>query len=342
MIQSKEKSIAIYVDCDSKSGLGHISRVSGLIEFLEHKSALKPKLFLSDPHSNIDWLLDSMSLGNITISDFDAPLDKSTAGVVIDSYQDWAWSHVRDLAYPIVGVVDAFSERNFATDIALVIELEKNSNEVQPAEDIFSSRFCAQRRLSGSLIWNSRLETAFQSRNIVQGKGLLWSDQIVVCFGGSELASRYADQIVTLLKNNYSSAGMKITVFSAEPPEGAWLNSNLGVEIRWMPLSSNILERVAESDLLICSSGSLAREAYHLGIPSIIINLFDNAEGNHYELRQIFTSAVFLESDFDEMKKQLPQAIQKLSEQEVRSQPTKENVIEPGEIEQQIRFALAT
>jgi spore coat polysaccharide biosynthesis predicted glycosyltransferase SpsG len=194
--------------------------------------------------------------------------------------------------------------------------------------------------MKGTMIWNSQMERVYLER----GKSQKLSNrkrEILITLGGSSKIVEEINQICAKIKELQLIELLNITVCVNESILEEITSTNTsGTAFNFQVFGENYYQKLISADLLLCASGTSATEAYHLGVPSIIFSLFENARKNFSTLQEFFTTAVFLDSSEDLTPRVIELYLSELEEGRRSSTPTRVGSINKTQVKTMLNFLL--
>lgn len=328
-------NLALIVDYGKNFGAGHISRCRGLIEEIIELGSINITCFIPNYDNRLPWLRDLRERGLLNVVSETFPQDGYFPVLICDSYQDDVWNKfVGSYAKEKIAVIDknARQSRNNITVKKIILESFEDLQE--RAEKLTVLGALDKRResdqLRGSIIWDSRLEKIANLRKTTK----IPKSKILLSLGGSNLPKKetivLAETLARLQRAGYFE---KLVIFTHKD-----IKSELQKKLQETP-HINSLEfgevfdrEVATCSLIICGSGTTSVEAFHLGIPAVVVSIFSNASRNFEDLQKIYRNAIFIKKEKLSEQIYLSSIIVKALTQLESRLPSKEGAILKGDL----------
>jgi spore coat polysaccharide biosynthesis predicted glycosyltransferase SpsG len=334
-INEVDRKIALWIDHGPLSGMGHLSRCRGLIEFLSQKQEYSIEIYGADcvgGFPNSWWLSSNCHFSNLGLGDA-----LRIPALVADTYDAFIQRQISERKYGRAAlIVDSNFEAETIPPNVLQIKLEV-FNESQREEKVKSSLIA--NRIEGTLFWSSKLEEVLLERAQNKYQALSHKKTIVVSFGGSAKTLPVFELLIGSLEKIANSGIANIEIFcSNEVRDNLIAKIKLETKIVIHEFNESFYNKIRICDLLICGSGTTAIEAYHLAIPSIVIKLFDNARHNFDNLRDIFLDAKFIDINDKNFIDEIYTLIISQLESVPKQEPNKRGVVDSKHLEEVFQF----
>lgn len=310
--------IGFWIDHGSMSGMGHIARCRGLIEYLAQESDLPIEIHGGDEEfpRHLNWLKhpNIRQIPNTQFSNI------KTRALIIDSYN----KEIRSLAAAkkyakVVLVSDNLELLPSVSSNVFHIVLEQFN--LEPYQQRFSRNIA--RAIYGTIVWNSQIDYVYSKRTNMN-KGTDRQIKILISLGGSSKVLESIKTICSIFKESQFSEMLNVKVFANPYVIRELLRyQEEKTYITYEAFGENYYSELVSTDLLIIGSGTSAIEAYHLGIPSIIFSLFENAANNFHSLQEIFSQSVFLRNPGRLTSETLDNLLKKIQREDFIINPTK-------------------
>jgi len=298
MINNKrEQSVALVVDYGPKIGAGHISRCRGLVEYITQCTKFPLTCFLPQYDGEIEWInsLESARLLSIRKSSF--PKHREFSILLCDSYQEIVWRRFRESSIRYkVPIIDQGNKIEIQTPQAGMIVLESfakvkytRTNFGKTKEISHNSEFNG---LMGTLIWNEKLRNLSSSKFHNKTK----EGKVVISLSASDSADNALYQVIrALLKSRTENDSLEIIAYARASTRDEILKRVGHIpRLTIKEFSEDFYAQMQTCSLLISGSGTTAIEAFHLGVPAVIIELFANASANFVNLKEVYKNALFI------------------------------------------------
>lgn len=334
-INEVDRKIALWIDHGPLSGMGHLSRCRGLIEFLSQKQEYSIEIYGADCVGGFPngW----RSPSNCHFSNLGLEDALRIPALVADTYDAFIQKQISERKHGRAAlIVDGNFESETIPPNVLQIKLEVFSESQREKEE---KSLLIANRIEGTLFWSSRLEEVLLERARIKYKALNDKKNIVVTFGGSAKTLPVFNQLIGSLEKISNSGIANIEIFcSNEVRDNLKAKIKLKTEIVIHEFNEIFYNKIRVCDLLICGSGTTAIEAYHLAIPSIIIKLFDNASHNFDNLRDIFLDAKFIDINDKNFADEIYTLILNQLKSIPKKKPNKRGVVDSKYLEEVFQF----
>lgn len=284
-LKSSDNTVAFWIDFGPLVGSGHFSRCRGLIEFLSKKGC-RIECYTQGSIGKHNWFANLENSKHLTLNSKNVNELFAKERLVIDTYQTDIQARLASFQNGYaVNIVDSNGSFIFKNPKVMEIRLESSNLLIK---DTNYGRRDGQKKskisasIGGSLIWNSKLEDVARTRSLApkakgnQGKNILLS------FGGSTLTYYALEKAIQFLDVIKERVQIKKIICFAELEVANKLNARFGnyKSIIIKTFSDAFYQELKSCDLLICASGTTAIEAFHLGVPLVAFDLFENASDN--------------------------------------------------------------
>ncbi len=264
-----------------------MSRCRGLIEFLTEFVDHQLELFTDKAKIEFwpTWLADfgvRPAFGE-TADAMERPI------LVVDSYEEGFLGSLK-LRAPLKTVLLADENQICVPPIANMFLVRLESQVTDKTRQRQSN--CADPNLRGTVVWNNALEKVAKTRST--SGPVEFPRRVVLSFGGSNDVS--SSLALILNEVTKSEIPIELSIFanmkalaeinSWRTPPRDW--------VRFFEFGEQYYDALASCHLLICHSGTSALEAYHLGLPTVVVNLFPNALANFFSLKEKWIEGNFL------------------------------------------------
>ncbi len=286
-------NVAIVVDYGPKFGAGHLSRCHGIIEALLNQNEFLCTVFLSNHVPDSQWLGKVQTHPCIRFSNPGFPERENFDAILCDTYQEDVWKSFEVFqAKKKIAILDNNNRhRCFSHSIFKFLLEDFSRFDADPS--MVDQLDSEEKVLRGTLIWNSRLQETLEFRSQKRSN---CKRQVILTLGRSEVAQAYVPSLVEVLGDFLDRGDLDdIIIFS----NTTWSTTNTKTKrkIQQLPFGDDFSIALRDCSLLICASGTTSIEAFHLGIPSIVINLFSNAKNNVVELETRTQNMIFLDKE---------------------------------------------
>jgi len=289
--------VALVADYGPEVGAGHISRCRGLIEHITTFEHFQLTCFLPNYGGELKWLNELERKKQLYIQKISFSRREVFSILLCDSYQDRVWNEVigSRIHYkiPIIDqdheyktrivhgkaiILESFQKFEMAIATPQAVKKTMNSHDFDG--------------LTGTLIWNEKMrELADSQENVLAAER-----KVVLSLGGSDLIKTETiliiNALIALKKRNQLEKIVTYAHVSIENEIQNKFGNLTGFKIE--AFSEAFYGDMQTCSLLICGSGTTALEAFHLGVPAVIVNLFSNASSNYMELQKHYENALFV------------------------------------------------
>lgn len=328
-------------DYGPEFGSGHLSRLRGIVQFLNTKNQNLIDFYLAEIYAIPVWLKELIVMDSYNCYD-EKTLELSAYDVlIVDSYRINIWKNITNsFGGKLIAFLDS---NNFTLKLkpnVFKVRLEFISNERKHYGETLLPISGSKNTVLGTLIWNDQLESVYNARIGTHAKQNFSNFRIVINFGGSNgVGSTLKSTLMALDILSLTMQIQNVNVFVFEELLDELSVTRLSnLNINFHKYSDDYYEKLKVCDLLICASGTSGLEAYHLAIPSVIFELFQNSVDNFRLLSNIFLDASFVASqDRNSVEKIIEKISLRLSTKNI-SLPNKSSVISTAEKNQILQF----
>jgi spore coat polysaccharide biosynthesis predicted glycosyltransferase SpsG len=327
--------IGLWIDHGPSSGMGHLSRCRGLIEFLSQKKDYRIEVYGADNISELPKGWTSPS--NCYFSNLDLGNALKIPAIIVDTYNGDIQRQFYERNHGKTALIsDSNSELVIGSTNLLQIKLEVLGIDAKKDKVDKSLKL---NLIEGSLFWSSKLEGIFSQRSSLDLKNCGQRKKILVSFGGSTMTLALLEKLLDSLEKTSRIGLADVEVFCNDEIIDK-LETKLEVDSRVVihAFDDNFYEKMKVCDLLICGSGTTALEAYHLAIPCIVIKLFDNAKHNFENLKKVFLNAIFIDSRDVNLESKISASIVSQLNSKPKQTPTKNGVVDSRLLEEIFKF----
>lgn len=316
--------ISLLIDHGKKAGSGHLSRCRGLLEFLARDLGFRLELITDKDCLSRwpEWLRKLRVLPQL-----DKPRTiRCSQSLLVDSYCESISDLLRlRTSFRTVVVTDEEHQQGIGSENVFEVRVERFDYSQDSARGTPNRQFY----LCGSIIWNSALEEVASRRTRLPPFPIERS--IALSLGGSDNVSLEISHVLASFQE--SQLPHHLSVHSADNAvEGVRDVFRQQENIEFFPLGDEYYQKLSTCDFLVCHAGTSAVEAYHLGIPAIVLNLFPNAYGNFVSLRARWHQALFLDTVEELTDKVLRDFALQNSKPEMAGGSQRERVISKSEL----------
>ena len=284
--------VDFWIDHGPISGMGHFSRCRGLLEFLVWNCGIKVDIHGADHglRSQLKWVRDlGCSPKNLEPSEFDSNI------ILVDTYSINIYTKILQLENKkIVAIFDSNNTIVKAQPNMLIVRLENLKSISENSKQINNQ---LKPEITGTLFWNSVLENSFLEKSAKLFRVRSRKKKIVVALGGSLMVQEVLEKICLNLSLLSDTTPIVVDVFLNKQIISKIKDITNSLDfINLYEFTDDYYNKLIESDLLICGSGTSAIEAYHLSIKSIILPIFTNAISNFNGLQRIYKNAIYIDT----------------------------------------------
>lgn len=298
-MRNKKRKLSFWIDSGPNTGMGHISRCRGIVEHFLTSNSWKISMVTDKSVVNVSWMRRLLDEQKLSLCEPSQALFLMADNVVMDTYNgDLLRMSIERTQNRTIRILDQNNESIAQPDSCLDVVLERYSPELRNValskSDIVVSKFNS-RRIGASIVWNSKLKEVVELRR--KKSLLLESNKLVlISFGGSnQVLSELLFYLKALLTTCEMGSIQNIVCFVSEELKDQVINAFQGNRVILVKsFGDEYYSYLAICDVLICSSGTSASEAFHLGIPALIVDIFENASDNWNQLKILFPQARFI------------------------------------------------
>lgn len=295
------KLVSLWIDFGPEFGSGHLYRCRGLIEFLRDLGC-SLDIYTGVSARELKWVRDLEISGAGRIIHQVASKFFNGEKLIVDSYNlEINQKLSRYRSGRAVQIIDSTHQVSITTPILIqvVLEVEKNASLIEMEQQKFHKEGGRERKqLRGTLIWNSKLnEVANERIKPLNGNSTRNGKIVVLSYGGSSLVHDALERTISVISDASKSNHVeKLVCFAREEVLTGLKNKFIHEKnVYFKKFGDDFYSELKFCDLLITASGTTALEAYHLGIPTLVVDLFENASQNILLLKNLAKHSVVVD-----------------------------------------------
>jgi len=295
------KLVSLWIDFGPEFGSGHLYRCRGLIEFLRDLGC-SLDIYTEVSARELKWVRDLEISGVVRIIHQVTAKFFNREKLIVDSYNlEINQELSRYRSGRAVRIIDATQQVSTASPILMqvVLEVEKNSSLIGIERQKSHEEGGQERKqLRGTLIWNSKLDEVANARTKpFNGNSTRNGKIVVLSYGGSSLVHDALEKTISVMSDSLKSNHVEKLVCFARKEVLTGLKKKFINEknVYFKRFGDDFYSELKFCDLLISASGTTALEAYHLGIPTLVVDLFENASQNILLLKNLAAHSVVVD-----------------------------------------------